>query len=353
MQKSSFFKNFKYKNWFIFGLILILLISNILSFKTSSVKAEENKYIYAGGNAVGVYLNTKGAMLMGSNSVITKEGLIDVLKDSDLQVGDLILSVNNEEICDIEDITDAINKEGYNGEEIEIEYQRKNKTHSTKIIPAKDVQSGKYKLGIWVKNDTTGIGTLTFVLPNNRFGALGHKITDNSKSNYAIQDGKIYSSNILSVQKGQKGRPGELKGLFLQGKNNEGSIDKNISTGVYGNLNENSELLESAKTRRYEIGGKNTARPGKAKILSCIDGKEVKEYDIEIIKANYQNTSKEKSMVVKITDKTLLEKTGGIVQGMSGSPIIQNGKLIGAITHVFINDPTKGYGIYLDWMINN
>lgn len=350
--QSSFFQNFKYKKWAVFVLILILLVSNIFA-SNFTVFAEETQYIYAGGNAVGVYLNTKGAMLMGSNSVITKDGLVDVLKDNELQVGDLILKVNDEEICDIEDITNAINKENYNGEAVEIEYQRKNKTHTTKITPAKDVQSGKFKLGIWVKNDTTGIGTLTFVLENNRFGALGHKITDGNKSSFAIQDGKIYSSNIIDVQKGQKGHPGELKGLFLQGKNAEGSIDKNVSTGVYGNLTNDSELLKDVKTRRYEVGGKATARPGKAKILSCIDGKEVKEYDIEIIKANYQNTSKEKSMVVKITDKTLLEKTGGIVQGMSGSPIIQNGKLIGAITHVFINDPTKGYGIYLDWMINN
>ena len=354
MQKSSFFKNFKYRNLTIVFLVLILFISSFFGISSiKKVQAQEQKYVYAGGNAVGIYLNTKGAMLMGSNSVITKNGLVDVLKDSELQVGDLILSVNGIEICDIEDITNAINLENYNGEAVEIKYQRKNKEHITMIKPAKDVQSGKYKLGIWVKNDTTGVGTLTFVLEDGRFGALGHKITDGTKSGFAIQDGKIYSSNIIGVQKGQKGRPGELKGLFLQGKNAQGIIDKNIYVGVFGKLEETSSLFNSASQRKYEIGGKSSARPGKAKILSCIDGTEVKEYDIEIIKANYQNTSREKSMVVKVTDKTLLEKTGGIVQGMSGSPIIQNGKLIGAITHVFINDPTKGYGIYLDWMIDN
>lgn len=356
MQKSSFFTNFKYKKIAISVLIILLLFVNIFNIfvpKFTKVSAEETKYIYAGGNSVGIYLNTKGAMLMGSNSVITKNGLVDVLKDSELQVGDLILSINSTDICDIQDITNAINTEDYKGEPVEIIYQRKNKVLSTKILPAKDIQSGQYKLGIWVKNDTTGIGTLTFITEDGRFGALGHKITDSSKTGYAIQEGKIYASNIIGVQKGQKGRPGELKGLFLQGKNVQGTIDKNISVGVYGNVNSDSNLLESAKTRKFEIGGRATAKPGKAKILCCIDGSEVKEYDIEIIKANYQNTSREKSMVVKVTDKILLEKTGGIVQGMSGSPIIQNGKLIGAITHVFINDSTKGYGIYLDWMLPN
>lgn len=356
MQKSSFFTNFKYKKLAISVLIILLLFANFFNIftpKFTKVSAEETKYIYAGGNSVGIYLNTKGAMLMGSNSVITKNGLVDVLKDSELQVGDLILSINNTDICDIQDITKAINAEDYKGEPVEIIYQRKNKVLSTKIIPAKDIQSGQYKLGIWVKNDTTGIGTLTFITEDGRFGALGHKITDGSKTGYTIQEGKIYASNIIGVQKGQKGRPGELKGLFLQGKNVQGTIDKNISVGVYGDINSDSSLLESAKTRKFEIGGRATAKPGKAKILCCIDGTDVKEYDIEIIKANYQNTSREKSMVVKVTDKTLLEKTGGIVQGMSGSPIIQNGKLIGAITHVFINDSTKGYGIYLDWMLPN
>lgn len=351
--QSSFFTNFKYKKIAIFFLILLLVLINLFAPKYNVIANDLNDYIYAGGNSVGVYLNTKGAMLMGSNSVITKEGLVDVLKNSELQVGDLILNVNGYEICDIQDITNAINVENYNGEEVEIVYQRKNKTYTTKITPAKDIQSGTYKLGIWVKNDTTGIGTLTFITKDGRFGALGHKITDSSKTSYAIQDGKIYSSNIIGVQKGQKGRPGELKGLFLQGKNPQGTIDKNNSFGVYGNINENSILFEDAKTRKYEIGGRSTARAGKAQILCCVEGNTVKEYDIEIIKANYQNTSREKSMVVKVTDKELLEKTGGIVQGMSGSPIIQNGKLIGAITHVFINDSTKGYGIYLDWMLPN
>jgi len=326
---------------------------NIIKVNSIYVKTAP-EYIYAGGNAVGLYLNTKGAVLMGSNSIITEDGLVDTLKDSELQVGDLLIEINGVEIYRMEDITNILNAEDYNGEPLKIKYIRKDKEYETMLSPALDIQSKKYKLGIWVKNDTSGVGTLTYVKEDLRFGSLGHKITDtNNKNSYAIQDGEIYTANIIGVQKGTKGRPGELKGLFLQGKNSQGKIDKNLSTGVYGYLDKNSSLLESAKTRKYILGGRLTARPGKAKILSTINGTEVKEYDIEIIKANYQNTSREKSMVIKITDSELLKQTGGIVQGMSGSPIIQNGKIIGAVTHVFVNDSTKGYGIYLDWMVEN
>lgn len=310
--------------------------------------------IYAGGNSIGITLSTKGVILMGSNSIITKNGLVDTLKGSDLQIGDTILKLNDEIIYNIDNITDIINREENKGERVKITYVRKNKEYETYLLPALDIESGEYKLGIWVKNDASGVGTLTYVKENGDFGALGHSINvGGTKQAYEITNGKVYKCSIIGVNKGKKGTAGELKGLFLQGKNVQGEISKNISTGIYGNLDLNSKLYEEVKSRQYEIGGRLTARPGKAKILSCVNGAEVKEYDIEIIKTNYQNSSKEKSMVIKITDKELLEKTGGIVQGMSGSPIIQKGKIIGAVTHVFINDSTKGFGLYLDWMINN
>ena len=326
---------------------------NAITVNSFYVNTNKEK-IYAGGNSIGITLNTKGVILMGSNSIITKNGLVDTLKGSDLQVGDTILKLNDEIIYNIDNITDIINREENLGERVKVTYVRKNKEYETYLLPALDIESGEYKLGIWVKNDASGVGTLTYVKENGDFGALGHSINvGGTKQAYEITTGKVYNCSIIGVNKGRKGSAGELKGLFLQGKNVQGEISKNISTGVYGNLDLNSKLYEEVKSREYEIGGRLTARPGKAKILSCINGTEVKEYDIEIIKTNYQNSSKEKSMVIKVTDKELLEKTGGIVQGMSGSPIIQKGKIIGAVTHVFINDSTKGFGLYLDWMINN
>ncbi|MBE5745870.1 MAG: SpoIVB peptidase [Clostridiales bacterium] len=329
-----------------------LKLLNLITVKSFYINTNE-EYIYAGGNAVGIYLNTKGVVLMGSNSIITKDGLVNTLQNSELQVGDILLKVNDEYIYDINDITNIINKEENLGKPAKIVYVRKNKEYETQIMPAKDVQSGEYKLGIWVKNDASGVGTLTYITEDGKFGALGHSINVNkTKEPYSISGGKLYNCNIIGVNKGSKGKAGELKGLFLHGRNAQGQIDKNINTGIYGEIYDASNLKESALKRKYLIGGRFTARPGKAKILSCVNGSEIKEYEIEIIKTNYQNTSREKSMVIKITDKELLEKTGGIVQGMSGSPIIQNGKLIGAVTHVFLNDSTKGFGLYLDWMIN-
>lgn len=325
---------------------------NTFTIKSYYVNTNE-EYIYAGGNSVGVYLNTKGVMLVGNNSIITENGLVDTLKGSALIIGDIILKVNGESISDINDITAIINKEENVNKDVKITYLRKNKEYETFLKPALDIQSNSYKLGIWVKNDASGVGTLTYITEDGRFGALGHSINaNNCKEPYEISGGKLYNCNIIGVNKGTKGKAGELKGLFLTGKNSQGEIDKNISTGIYGNINKDSSLFKSVKERKYQIGGRFTARPGKAKILCCINGSEVKEYEIEIIKTNYQNASKEKSMVIKITDKELLLKTGGIVQGMSGSPIIQDGKIIGAVTHVFINDSAKGFGLYLDWMFN-
>ena len=310
-----------------------------------------NATIYAGGDAVGVKLNTYGVILMGYNSIITNNGLVDTLKGTNLQVGDIILKINNETIFNIDDITNIINKEENKGKKVKITYLRKNKEYEEFILPALDEQTGEYKLGVWVKNDTTGIGTLTYVNKDGFFGALGHSIfIGTNKENLEINGGKLYNCSILGINKAQKGKAGELKGFFLQGGNEQGEIYKNSNTGIYGKLFQSSNLLERAKLREYKIGGRFTARPGKAKILCQINSNEVKEYDIEIIKTNYQNSSKEKSMVIKVVDKELLNKTGGIVQGMSGSPIIQNDKIIGAVTHVFLNDSTKGYGLYLDWM---
>ena len=203
---------------------------------------------------------------------------------------------------------------------------------------------------MWVRDHASGIGTLTYINSKNRFGALGHPICDSdTKSVISLKDGQLYNCSVLGVNKGSSGAPGELKGLFMQGKNTQGVIEKNNNYGVFGTIYNDSNFLK--KYKEIEIGSRISVKPGKAKIKCCLDGNNVEEFDIEIIKTNYQNYSNGKSMVIRVTDKNLISRTGGIVQGMSGSPIIQNGKLVGAVTHVFVNDPTKGYGIYAEWML--
>ncbi len=324
---------------------------NLIPIKSKKIKIIHSNKVLASGSAIGLVLKTDGVLVIGSSPVTTLQGEKDVLDDNIIQIGDVIKQIEDETIENVSSISKIINEEKNRDKELEIKLLRKNKEITTKIKPCYDVKSKNYKLGVWVRDDASGIGTLTYISKNNRFGALGHPICDNdTKSKISLKEGKVYNCSVLGVNKGTSGDPGEIKGLFMQGKNEQGVIEKNNNYGVFGNLNENSNLLE--KTEEFEIGGRLSVKPGKAQIRCCIDGTKVETFDIEIIKTNYQNYSNDKSMVIRVIDNDLLNKTGGIVQGMSGSPIIQNGKIVGAVTHVFVSDPTKGFGVYIDWMLD-
>ncbi len=324
---------------------------NLIPIKKQSVKMLAIKDgIYAGGMAVGLVLKNDGALIVGSSSVETTSGPIDICKNYDLKIGDVITHIDNIKIESTSTISDYLNSEKSNKEQVVLKIKRNEKEYDVKIKPSYELKTNKYRLGVWVRDDASGIGTLTYIDGKNRFGALGHPICDSdTKTVVDIKEGALYNCSILGVNKGISGNPGEIRGLFLQGKNQQGFVDKNNQFGVFGEVKEGSSLFEKAKP--IKIGGRYTVKPGKAQIRCCVDGNNIKMYNIEIIKTNYQNYSDDKSMVIRVVDKELLTKTGGIVQGMSGSPIIQDDKLIGAVTHVFVNDPTKGYGVYLDWML--
>ncbi len=323
-----------------------------LNLKTVDVNVLQKGDVYVGGNVVGFSLNSEGVIIVGSNSVLTKDGRKNTTEGSNVKVGDSIVEIEGQKIEEVSDISKVINKEENKGKSLKMKLVRKGKKMDSKITPALDNSSKKYKMGLWVRDDVTGVGTLTYVRKDNgRFGSLGHAIADTqTKRPVSIDKGEMFKASVVGLKKAGKGNPGELKGLFLQGKNVLGKVDKNNKFGVFGKIEGMSAKFNSESC--LGIGGRLTARPGKAKIRSCIDGKTIEEFDIQIIKTNYQSNSKEKSMVIKVTDKDLIAKTGGIVQGMSGSPIIQNGKVVGAVTHVFVNDPKKGFGVYLDWMID-
>lgn len=325
-----------------------LKLLNLFTIKSFEVNAEEID-IYEGGEIVGFSLNGDGVVILGFGKVHTEKGEIDTVENSNIKKGDIIKEIEEEGIKSVADICRVVNKEENKDRQLNIKIKRKDEIIDTTIMSAFDIYSGIYKLGLWVKDDVSGIGTLTFIKKDDgRFGALGHAICDSdTKTIYNIDSGEMYPCTVLGVKKGAKGKAGELKGLFFQGKNNKlGVVDKNVEAGVFGNV-----IKQTSSKKLLKAGGRLYAKPGKAYIKSAVDG-ELKDYEIEIIKTNYQSSSNEKSMVIRVTDKELLQKTGGIIQGMSGSPIIQNGYVIGAVTHVFINDPTKGFGIYLDWMIN-
>ena len=287
----------------------------------------------------GFSLKTNGAYVVGICDVVTENGIVSPAKDANIKVGDIVLKIDGVSIFGAKDIE----KEIQNKNNVVAEVKHQDKSVSLlSVKPARDL-SGNYKLGIFIKEDVCGIGTITFIL-NNRFASLGHPVVDNCGSVMEINSGSVFECSITGCVKGEKGKAGELRGVFLK-TNDVATIDKNLYCGVYGNINDN---YDKSSLTKIEQG---VATPGDAYIYTTVDGKESERYKISIIKID--NYGCNKNFVVKVVDKNLLEKTGGIVQGMSGSPIVQNEKLIGAITHVFINDPTRGFGISIDNMLNN
>lgn len=321
---------------------------NLFNIKKLKVNIIEPDRYFAGGETLGFSLQSKGIILIGGNYILSKNGIERPFEKSGLKTGDIITKMNDIEINNVEDIAKIL--ENFKGGSVRLSVTRNNETFEVEITPALDSLTNTYKLGLWVKEDAVGIGTISFVnATTKRFGSLGHSIND-SETNQCIDvsGGNIYESKILGIKKGRSGKAGELMGTFSREKV-LGSVDKNCEYGVYGFLDDIEPVIKNKTS--VDIGGRLSAKPGKAQILSALDDDEIKAYDIEIIKTNFQQSCNEKSMVIRVTDKELISKTGGIVQGMSGSPIIQDGKLIGAVTHVFVNDATKGFGIYIDWML--
>lgn len=319
----------------------------IIPVKEVSVNVGEEKEVFVGGIPLGFSLNTKGLIVVGDNSVLTQEGNKETQKDKTILPGDILTEINGKEITSVSVVEEELND--FDNEYVNLKVLRKDKAIDIKLKPAKDMGSNKYKLGLWVKNNASGVGTLTFVDQNKNFGALGHPITDyETGSVIPVQDGKIYNCSLVGITKGERGKPGELKCLFLQGKNSKGSVSKNTNSGVFGDVKDSTNIVDENK--KAIVGNRINVKPGKAYIVSSVSGVR-EEYEIEIIKANNQKQKSDKSIIFRVKDKRLLSMTGGIVQGMSGSPILQDGKIIGAVTHVFLNDSTKGYGIYIDWML--
>ncbi len=318
---------------------------NVLPVKQVDINFIKPIEIYPCGQPFGIKMFTKGVMLVGMGEVC--KGTIPC-KDAGLKLGDIILSINNIPVYTNEEIGDIINKS--NGEDISIRVNRNNIEKVFKLTPQKSTMQNCYKAGMWVRNSTAGVGTLTFYTDNGNFVGLGHPVCDvDTGEMMPLLSGEIIDVKIDGINKAKTGYPGELKGTFSNEKN-VGLLTQNTFTGIYGKITDLSFLEKQSK---MPVAMMQEIKEGPAKILTTIDENGPRYFDISIEKINYNNINPCKNMVVKITDKKLITKTGGIVQGMSGSPIIQNGKVIGAITHVFVNQPLKGYGIFAENMIKN
>ena len=307
--------------------------------------------VYVGGIPLGFTLSCKGVVIIAVGGVHTQNGLVSTIKEGSIDAGDIVTHIDGIEINSAYDISEQMGNQSKENRIVVLNVEHENKSKLVQILPAKDIITGDYKLGLWIRDNSAGVGTLTYVREDNgRFGALGHSVCDiDTGTHLPVSGGRIYKCNIIGIRKSISGTAGELRGLFLKSGTMLGKVDKNTQNGVYGTAD--AELLNMLN-RKVKVARKSQVKTGKASILCTLDGCTPKEYSVEIIKTSKQSKSASKSMVIRILDQELLATTGGIVQGMSGSSIIQNSMLVGSITHVFISDPSKGYGVYAEWMID-
>lgn len=319
----------------------------IIPLKEIQVQEEPKKDLIPGGIPVGIYVKTKGVLVIGTSPVNSAAGGSQEPAKYLLKSGDYVLSVNGEAVSTKEELMEKVNQ--YGDEELTLEVDR-NGEKIELAMNAVMTQEKSYKIGVWVRDDLAGVGTMTFTDEQGNYGALGHGVSDADTSTLiTMESGLLYRTNIVDIVKGQKGTPGELSGVInYSSQYCLGSVEENTTAGVYGNLNEIPQELQGVE--ELPVGYKQEIRLGEAEIISTLDG-ERKSYDIEIKETNFNTSEENKGIQFVVTDQELLEKTGGIVQGMSGSPIVQNGKLVGAVTHVFVNDPAKGYGIFIENMM--
>ncbi|MCL1789275.1 MAG: SpoIVB peptidase [Oscillospiraceae bacterium] len=320
-----------------------LKLMGIFPIKTVNAEKIERPQLIPCGTPFGIKIITGGAIVTEFGEVDGENGYSSPARDGGIKSGDIIIKVNDMEITQNSDIFEAVQ---LNTESTTINHIRDGKIIETKITPIKSNKDESFKIGMWVRDSSAGIGTMTFYNPvDGTFGGLGHAVCDiDTGQKLPLLSGEAVSVNISGVTKGFSGAPGELNGNFLS-RVPIGNIKCNTESGVFGVM-ESPPALEGAIPMAY----KQEVEIGSAKIIATIDGNEPKEYDVIVEKIDYNDKNRVKNMVIKVTDKELLSKAGGIVQGMSGSPIIQNGKLAGAVTHVFVSDPTRGYAIFSENM---
>jgi len=317
--------------------------------KQIDVQEVESKRLLPAGTNIGIYVRNKNIMIIGTGEVTDESGGRKEPAKNVVQSGDYILKINGEQVATKEELVKKVSF--CDGRRITLLLMRSGKQLEVSLQPVAS-QEGIYQLGIWVRDDIAGVGTLTYVAEDNGYGALGHGVTDADVGNLIdMQDGSIYETTILSIRKGQKGQPGEMSGMInYSNKYKIGVIEKNSPVGIYGNIQKLPEELSGVSA--LPVAYKENIEKGAAQIISSVEGERT-AYDIEIEQTDYHSDGNNKGIQFEVTDETLLRDTGGIIQGMSGSPIVQNGHIIGAVTHVFISDSTKGYGIFIENMLEN
>ncbi|MCM1104021.1 MAG: SpoIVB peptidase [Clostridium sp.] len=324
-----------------------LRLFGLIPFKTVQIEVIDESMVYPAGLPIGIYVKTPGVLVIGTSDFIDEYGNVVMPAEHVLRVGDYILTVNGTQVKGKSDFVSRVAQSG--GEVMVMTIERGGEQFDVAVRPVRD-QDREYKIGIWIKDSAQGIGTLTYVDADGEFGALGHGVSDSDIGvMLELYDGALYRTDIIGITKGKKGVPGELTGIIRYTDSNRlGSVTENTAAGIHGEVN--ARLMEQIDSPPVEIGLKQDVSVGPAQIYCNVDG-EAKYYDIEIIALDYDSQNVNKGITLQVTDRRLIALTGGIVQGMSGSPVIQNGRLVGAVTHVLVNDPTRGYGIFVEEML--
>ncbi len=328
-----------------------LKLFGLFDLKNIELDVIENQNVIPCGKTIGIQMKTDGLLVLGTGKVKDVSGNEYEPAYQILMTGDYITGIENEKVESIEAFIDRLNE--CTSGVVTLKIRRNNKESKVKLNII-DCEDGNRKIGVWVREDTQGIGTLTCVDNKGRFAALGHGITDSDAGVLMeLKSGGIYDADVINVVKGKEGTPGEIMGIILESENNRlANIKKNTTLGISGKITEKyKQELMLSNVKSYPIALRQDIKKGAAKIM-CQIGENIKTYDVEITDID-RGSMDNKGLVIKVTDDELLEKTGGIVQGMSGSPILQNGRMIGAVTHVFVNDPTKGYGIFIENMLEH
>ncbi|MFD0586816.1 SpoIVB peptidase [Paenibacillus sp. GCM10027627] len=325
-----------------------------IPFKTVKVNVVPDLRVIPGGQTIGVKVKSAGILVVGHHQVMDRDGAKQSPGETaGLKMGDLIMSINGSPVNEVHRVGKLCEQFGIDKQPLSITYKRGGQLNQTKLSPVYDADDNAWRLGLYIRDSAAGVGTLTFYAPDQGvYGALGHVITDmDTQTPIEVGDGQILQSSVTSINKSQTGEPGEKRAHFVKEGKILGNIERNTPFGIFGKMNE--APMHSFSSKALPVSFAEDVKEGPAQILTVVNGQKVERFNIEIVHVSKQTGPATKGMVIKITDKRLINKTGGIVQGMSGSPIIQDGKLVGAVTHVFVNDPSSGYGCFIEWMLQD
>jgi stage IV sporulation protein B len=324
----------------------------VIPLRQLTVNVLPEKQLIPGGHSVGIKLHSNGVLVVGHHLVESRDASSSPARDAGIEVGDVILAIDGAILEDANQIADIVGNQGTAGTQMIFKVKRGSQKLETEVTPLLCRDTNRPRIGLYVRDSAAGVGTMTFYDPVTKiYGALGHVITDvDTNQVIEVKDGQLVKANIVGIKEARRGYPGEKNGIFQEDLDIVGSIEKNSVYGIFGRLT-SIRPVEGSTTSPLPMALMSQVETGPAEILTVLEGDNIERFDIEIQRVYNQSRPSDKGMVIRITDPRLLDVTGGIVQGMSGSPIIQNGRLVGAVTHVFVNDPTRGYGIFIEWMV--